>query len=575
MLRTLPSPSSLLLKSRKAKSDVNMKLDPHSLSELQRSSGSWLSLSKSFEKQPSSNYEKMMLTSKNVSGIRSKTYEDVETLLLGRRSGITRPGSLRNCPSTGPLVVNLLDEQRAPSHMGEANLKANFVPMRPVGGRARSEPILTTTVGEQIIGVDILQSLPPRLLNVVTKQVSTRNASTAASADVLSVSESFFSTTSNSGSDIWCDLSSSSSISLEPSRVTWAQATEIQSSLKHSYVRSRPVPCRKFCSPSPKNILWSAQTYQSVFEDSSDEDEDLDRFDSFDSFFHADQTRSLWPLPPASTGPEPDTVRINGITIPAQSSEERKLQVIRERKGKDDWKDLPLFIESQDATPNYFANFWRRPVQFWVEPHDSPGITTEQIYPLSHTNPNLPSHDSLQAHPQDNTYHSTLIATPWHTTCPLDNTHHTHTDPTTLYSGETCKCFLASHGLKLLSRELTHGEGAGPHSNGRCWICWAELGYTGPQTLTHAIPYFDLDKDGGGRQRTYVSCGQNFHLRCAEKYVKATGVFAPCPACNERWHVAVEFGAGERVGRAMGALFGKVRKAFGFAVRDEDCVWVG
>lgn len=331
--------------------------------------------------------------------------------------------------------------------------------------------------------------------------------------------------------------------------MTWAQSTEIQSSLKHSYVRSRPAPYRKLCSPSPKNILWSAQTYQSVFEDSSDEEEDLDSFDSFDSFFHVDQTRSLWPLPSASTEPELESVRINSIIIPAQSSEERKLQVIRERKAKDNSKDLPLFIENQDATPNYFGNFWRRPVQYWVEPHDSPEITTEQIYPLSHTNPNLSSHDSLQAHPQDNTYYSTPIATPWHTTCPLDNTHHTHTDPTTLYNGETC---------------------AGPHSNGRCWICWAELGYTGPQTLTHAIPYFDHDEDGGGRQRTYVSCGQNFHLRCAEKYVKDTGAFAPCPACSERWHVAVEIGAGERVGRAVGALFGKVRKVLGFAMLNED-----
>lgn len=54
--------------------------------------------------------------------------------------------------------------------MGEASLKANFVPTRLVRGRARSEPILTTTAGEQIIGANILQSLPPRLPDVVTKQ---------------------------------------------------------------------------------------------------------------------------------------------------------------------------------------------------------------------------------------------------------------------------------------------------------------------------------------------------------------------------------------------------------------------
>lgn len=96
----------------------------------------------------------------------------------------------------------------------------------------------------------------------------------------------------------------------------------------------------------------------------------------------------------------------------------------------------------------------------------------------------------------------------------------------------------------------------------------------GPQTLTHAIPYFDHDEDEDerGGERVYISCRQSFHLECAARYVKATGAFAPCPACGERWHVGVEFGVGERVGRAVGALVRKVGKVFGFELLRKEYV---
>ncbi|KAK5312854.1 hypothetical protein LTR70_007936 [Exophiala xenobiotica] len=551
MLRNLLSPSSLPAKSKKTTSDKNVKLKAHSLSELQRSSDSWLSLSKSFEKQRSGNCEKTMLTFNNVSETRSRTYEDVETLLLGRLSETMKPESLHNCPSTGPPAESLVAEERAPSPTGGANSRVNFELTRVVRGRAMSEPILTTTIGERITCDDMLESLPLRLLDLKAKQVSIKTASTQTPPNGSSVADSSSQTTVDSRSDAQAESPWESKPNDRTSRIAWAHAPDTQSSVKHSYVRTRPAPTTKLYSPPPREISWSANTYESVFEDSSDEEDVLDSFDSFDSFFHVDQTRPLWPLASASAEPKVDPVKTKGIIIPAQTSCDPKHQGIRDGNANGKPEDLPLFLETQDATPNYFGNFWHRPVQHWAEPHPSPEITTEHIYPLSHTNIDPSFHGPRRAHPEcqhNNAYRITPLAPTWHITCPLDNIHHSHSDPTTLYNGKTC---------------------ANPQSNPKCWICWTELGYSGPQTLTHAIPYFDNDEDEDqrGGERVFISCGQSFHLDCAASYVKATGAFAPCPACGERWHVGVEFGVGEWAGRA------EVGKVFGFELRREEYWW--
>ena len=99
---------------------------------------------------------------------------------------------------------------------------------------------------------------------------------------------------------------------------------------------------------------------------------------------------------------------------------------------------------------------------------------------------------------------------------------------------------------------MTHGEGSSyPTSAERCLICHEVLGYTGIQTLTHAVPYYGKPElvvyefDGAVQRVTNVEvdCGRSFHLDCAAKHIKrctSAGKKVTCPCCSELWPVSLE-----------------------------------
>lgn len=452
---TRTSPSSLLSKSSKSMSGRIERGRTRSLSEptLPKNSESRLSLGKNSQELLSgSNTTKTMLTSKSGSETRSKSCGDVETLLLGKPSETMKPENLLNCPSTGPTVGNHVPEQRAQSLMEEVSLRVNSEPTLIARERSKSELIRKMTIGEQFTTANAgSNGLPLEMRVRAPMQVGKVSANTNSSADRPSASSSHSQTTIYSRSATQSDRTWDTVVSddvqgackqttppaTRKSRIAWAGARETGELAKHSYIRVRPTKARRLHSPPPTEISWSADTCESVFEDNFDEE---DALDSFDSWFHPNPTRPLWPPISAKSQPTTTIAKTDGTVVPAQTRYELKHQKLRqaERKDKSKPKDPPLFLEGPDAMPSYFSNYFHQPVKFWAEPQEPSEVTTEQIYPLSHTNTNNHVRSPLRSHPEwqhNRAYRNTPADSKWHTTCPFDNTRHSHENPIELDGG--------------------------------------------------------------------------------------------------------------------------------------------
>ncbi|KAK5074952.1 hypothetical protein LTR64_001157 [Lithohypha guttulata] len=123
---------------------------------------------------------------------------------------------------------------------------------------------------------------------------------------------------------------------------------------------------------------------------------------------------------------------------------------------------------------------------------NTPTLPAEEALPLTHTNSNLfyYGHTSsfTRSQTQEVNAHHAAVYAEWHTGCPYDNIMHERPSTEEVAAErKTCKCFKSSHGITLLSKTLTHGEGAGKFG-ATCWLCCKEIGYTCTPTLGHYIP---------------------------------------------------------------------------------------
>lgn len=192
-------------------------------------------------------------------------------------------------------------------------------------------------------------------------------------------------------------------------------------------------------------------------------------------------------------------------------------------------------------------------------------------FPLSYHNDDSSAYNNSEPVQRGRGQHKKVPLDPeWHSDCPFDNIAHGRPTPEDIAprSG-ACHCYTQQHGIILINKTLTHGEG-GPYRSlyeaPVCVICFEQLPYTAVRTLTHRVPYY-AGPCTDHTSKVASHCGSICHLECAADYIKRNlepvrGTTLPCPGgCGNDWIVSLDLRT--RAGVMLKAASSNVKKSIG------------